>query len=243
MRRSGVGEGGGTNRSRRRRLLAQLRDQSGDRVHDPVRCRRPASSAVTGWSRRSSRFTGSPTSIRSVLRGSSLGKWICGPYISSWAPHCPIGTTGHPVRRAIRAAPVLPAIGHRSGSRVIVPFRVDHHRPALVHAPSTAAGSASADLADCRCTGIWPQARRMRPTTGTPNREALARNRGQRPEKAEKLAERDRVGVGDVVDHEDHAAGLRDLVLASPVPPGQRADDGVEQRDDRRRSCPVPAPG
>ncbi len=37
------------------------------------------------------------------------------------APHCPIGTTGHPVSSAIRAAPVLPRIGHRSGSRVSVP--------------------------------------------------------------------------------------------------------------------------
>ena len=39
----------------------------------------------------------------------------------SCAPHCPMGSTGAPVRMARRAAPVLPVMGHRSGSRESVP--------------------------------------------------------------------------------------------------------------------------
>ena len=39
----------------------------------------------------------------------------------SCAPQCATGITGAPVVRASRAAPVLPTIGHRSGSRVAVP--------------------------------------------------------------------------------------------------------------------------
>ncbi len=39
----------------------------------------------------------------------------------SCGPHWATGTTGAPEASAIRAAPVLPTIGHRSGSRVIVP--------------------------------------------------------------------------------------------------------------------------
>ena len=41
--------------------------------------------------------------------------------MTSWAPHCASGMTGAPVASAMRAAPVLPVIGHSPGSRVIVP--------------------------------------------------------------------------------------------------------------------------
>ena len=40
---------------------------------------------------------------------------------TSCGPHWATGITGQPVVNAIRAAPVLPVIGHRSGSRVSVP--------------------------------------------------------------------------------------------------------------------------
>ena len=39
----------------------------------------------------------------------------------SCAPHCPMGSRRAPVRMARRAAPVLPTMGHRSGSRESVP--------------------------------------------------------------------------------------------------------------------------
>ena len=41
--------------------------------------------------------------------------------MTNWAPHCPMGTTGAPVAMARRAAPVLPVMGHWSGSRERVP--------------------------------------------------------------------------------------------------------------------------
>jgi len=37
------------------------------------------------------------------------------------APHWATGMTGAPVMSAMRAAPVLPVIGHSPGSRVMVP--------------------------------------------------------------------------------------------------------------------------
>ena len=53
------------------------------------------------------------------LRGKRWGFFVYGGRIAC-APHWPTGTTGQPVSNAIRAAPDLPRIGHRSGSRVIV---------------------------------------------------------------------------------------------------------------------------
>ena len=41
--------------------------------------------------------------------------------MTSCAPQLATGITGQPVINATRAAPVFPVIGHRSGSRVIVP--------------------------------------------------------------------------------------------------------------------------
>jgi hypothetical protein len=69
---------------------------------------------------RSARSTGSPTFMVISLRGKRSGFFAYGAR-TSWAPHCPIGITGAPVASAIRAAPDLPTIGHRSGSRVMVP--------------------------------------------------------------------------------------------------------------------------
>src|SRR5690606_36327241 len=66
------------------------------------------------------RSTGGPARIVIVLRGSRLTFLAYGAS-NSWTPHCATGITGAPVARAIRAAPVLPTIGHRPGSRVIVP--------------------------------------------------------------------------------------------------------------------------
>ena len=68
----------------------------------------------------------------------------------------------------------------------------------------------------------------MRPTTGISNKDALARNRGQRPENARNCPTASGIGVGDVVRDEDHAAGLRDLVLVPPIPLGQRPHDRVQ---------------
>ena len=54
------------------------------------------------------------------LRGNRSGFFEYGAS-SSCAPQWPTGITGQPVASAIRAAPDLPVIGHRSGSRVMVP--------------------------------------------------------------------------------------------------------------------------
>ena len=85
-------------------------------IRSVASCDRPAA-VVRG---RSARSTGSPTVIVIVLRGNRSGFFAYGAS-SSWAPHWATGITGQPVASAIRAAPVLPAIGHRSGSRVMVP--------------------------------------------------------------------------------------------------------------------------
>ena len=75
---------------------------------------------VSGRPRRSSRSTGGPAFMEIVLRGNSRGRFAYGARM--WfAPHCAIGMTGTPEASAMRAAPVLPVIGHRSGSRVMVP--------------------------------------------------------------------------------------------------------------------------
>ena len=75
---------------------------------------------VRGKATRSSSGTGGPASMRMCLRGNGFGVFVYGGS-SSCAPHWPTGITGAPVSRAIRAAPDLPVIGHRSGSRVSVP--------------------------------------------------------------------------------------------------------------------------
>ena len=66
------------------------------------------------------RSTGGPAAICTVLRGNRRG--LLEPYGKTcWAPQCAIGTTGAPVVRESRAAPVLATIGHRPGSLVAVP--------------------------------------------------------------------------------------------------------------------------
>src|SRR5215207_5545460 len=102
----------------------------------------------------------------------------------------------------------------------------------------TAAARASAAAGDCRCTGICPHARSTRPTIGRSKSDDLARSRGQRPEKARNWPTA-RIGIGDVIDDEDHPAGLRNLVLILPISPGQRPEDRVQQpyRADQCRLC------
>jgi hypothetical protein len=75
---------------------------------------------VSGFPDRSDSSTGGPAFIRMTLRGNSLGRRAYGARMSC-GPHCATGMTGHPVVSAMRAAPVLPTIGHSSGSRVSVP--------------------------------------------------------------------------------------------------------------------------
>ena len=60
------------------------------------------------------RSTGSPTTTREVFRGKTW-KRLAYRGKTSWAPQWAIGTTGMPLSSAIRAAPVWPFIGHRSG--------------------------------------------------------------------------------------------------------------------------------
>lgn len=77
--------------------------------------------AVTGRACRSARSTGGPKRIwMRVRRGEIRGTLVYGAS-SSCGPHCAIGMTGQPDCRASRAAPVLPRIGHCSGSRVSEP--------------------------------------------------------------------------------------------------------------------------
>ena len=61
--------------------------QRGDRGHDPVGRLVHDRRASAGWSRRSSRSTGSPTFIVIVLRGNRSGFFAYGARISC-APHC-----------------------------------------------------------------------------------------------------------------------------------------------------------
>ena len=133
--------------------------------------------------------------------------------------------------------------GHRpqvgvAGDRAL---RVDHHRLALVH------GLDRGQQRVGRLGGLALHrdltARAQDPAD---HRDAEQGRLGQEPRPApgegQELSERERVGVGDVVDHEDHAAGLRDLVLGPPVPPGQRPDQRVEHRDDREDRAPSRLP-
>src|SRR5690606_20505510 len=73
-----------------------------------------------GRPRNSDRSTGSPTLTWMVLRGNRL---IFLPYrgITFWVPQCESGISGMSASSAIRTAPVLPRIGHRSGSLVREP--------------------------------------------------------------------------------------------------------------------------
>lgn len=79
-----------------------------------------STSAVGSLPYQSVRSTGGPTSTRWVLRGSQLGFFAYGGR-NSLPPHWATGMTGALVSSATRAIPVLPAIGHWSGSRVRVP--------------------------------------------------------------------------------------------------------------------------
>ena len=120
---------------------------------------------VRGLASRSSRSTGSPAFIVICLRGNRCGFFAYGARISC-APHWPTGITGQPVSSAIRAAPVLPRIGHRSGSRVMRALGVDDHALAVARPP--------------------PRRRRRRPTASAaqPLDRDLA---GGREEAAERL--------------------------------------------------------
>ena len=66
------------------------------------------------------RSIGWPAVTLTGVRGRTLNLLVRGSKTRS-APQFAIGITGAPVSRASRAAPVLPRIGHRSGSRVVVP--------------------------------------------------------------------------------------------------------------------------
>lgn len=68
------------------------------------------------------RSTGGPAWTLSVLRGKSRSFFsLAYGGIASLAPHWATGMTGALVSNATRAAPVLPCMGHMSGSRVRVP--------------------------------------------------------------------------------------------------------------------------
>jgi hypothetical protein len=66
------------------------------------------------------RSTGGPATTVTGMRGRRFTLLVRGSNIFS-GPHIAMGITGAPVARASRAAPVLPRIGHRSASRVVVP--------------------------------------------------------------------------------------------------------------------------
>ena len=82
--------------------------------------------------------TGGPATTCIVLRGRSRSLRPYGA-ITSCAPQIPSGISGAPVASAMRAAPVLPVIGHRSGSLVIVPSGyTTTHSPRSTATPATA---------------------------------------------------------------------------------------------------------
>ena len=66
------------------------------------------------------RSTGGPATTVTGVRGRSRSFLVRGSK-SCCGPHITIGTTGAPVASHRRAAPVLPRMGHRSGSLVVVP--------------------------------------------------------------------------------------------------------------------------
>lgn len=85
-----------------------------------VASRRTSGVGSMPWNRE--RSTGGPACTWSVLRGKSRSLFsLAYGGIARLAPHCATGMTGAFVINATRAAPVLPAIGHMSGSRVRVP--------------------------------------------------------------------------------------------------------------------------
>ena len=140
--------------------------------------------AVTGGARRSSSATGSPTISRNVLRGKSSRKSDPGA-----------------VHDLLRAP--LPDRDHRAAGLQGDPggAGLGRHRPQVRVAGDRALGVDDHGLADLDRVGLPQPARRPtagrlaldrdlsagpqdRPTTGTSKSDALARNRGQRPEKA-----------------------------------------------------------
>ena len=94
--------------------------------------------------------------------------------MTNWAPHCPMGTTGAPVAMARRAAPVLPVMGHCSGSRERVPSGKTMMTSPERRTLSASLRESPASLV-ARWTGICPPARRMAPRTGTSKSVDLAR--------------------------------------------------------------------
>ena len=66
------------------------------------------------------RSMGGPAITVTGVPGRSLSFFVRGSKIRS-GPHMTTGMTGAPVTSHNRATPVLPRIGHRSGSLVVVP--------------------------------------------------------------------------------------------------------------------------
>ena len=169
---------------------------------------------------RSSRSTGAPARIRISLRGKSFGLRAYGAS-SSLGPHCAHGITGHPVVSPIRAAPVLPTIGHRSGSRVIVPSAYTIDALALLHR-----GDGGAERLR-RVSGLavdrdLPGAAQDAADDRDREHLRLAEEARQPAVVVDEVRERHRVDLRDVVADEDAAAGLRDVLRAAPVALGQQ---------------------
>src|SRR6478736_3402589 len=98
------------------------------------------------------------------------------------APQCAIGMSGMSSARANRTAPVLPRMGHRSGSRVSVPSGYTMTpRPCATRISDAWMVWRAAAAEDERATGTMPVARRAHPSTGTLNRLSFAMKRGARP--------------------------------------------------------------
>src|SRR5262249_56104524 len=77
-------------------------------------------SLVIGCPANSSKSPGGPACMCIVLRGKKWKRLEYGDS-TSCGPHWATGMTGTPVVKATRAAPVLPVIGQRFRSLVIVP--------------------------------------------------------------------------------------------------------------------------
>ena len=125
------------------------------------------------------RSIGSPTEMTCLGRGISRTFFL---YRSNCCctPHCASGITGTSgTSVASRAAPVLPAIGHPSGSRVTVPSGCRTMTPSASSAATAALSDWRASVVP-RLTGMCPIRRIPQPTTGTSKIDSLARNRGVR---------------------------------------------------------------
>ena len=98
-----------------------------------------------------------------------------------WVPHRPTGTTGAPLHRARRAAPVWPARGSRSRDRP-PSGKMPTHSPQ----PRWVRAAVSDDLAVSllRATGMWPSDRRSQRGAGARKSSAMARNRTRRPRRS-----------------------------------------------------------